>query len=161
FVPMSLDVIDRRIVEGLRERSFFLVAGSACGWQGLLDWTLRAQRGHVLMFRGRQEVPHAVSVRLKPFKAEALAAAVRPHPLTPIETDRIARTAARADGLPGRFLRLLGGTERHERPRAAGRTVMVAAETPATYGDGDLSPSVVEDESLDSRRANELYVASS
>jgi DNA-binding NtrC family response regulator len=134
FVPLSIRVQDRRLLDLVLERSLFLIARDGRGWQAALEWTLCSPRAHVLMFVGRDEVRYASSVPLTRLTPDALANAVRPQPLAPSQCERVRRAAAAAEGLPGRFARLLWSMAPPCVPRVPGSRVAVAAERSVTYG---------------------------
>ena len=86
---------------------------------------------------GNDECRSIDSVRLERVPADALVSAIRPRPLSP-DLERTARRAAeRAQGLPGRFVRLLwpqplAGDE--AKRRSTRRGLSRVAEQPAVYG---------------------------
>jgi transcriptional regulator with GAF, ATPase, and Fis domain/tetratricopeptide (TPR) repeat protein len=107
FVPLSAPLawtFGRRLVG----RSLLLIdsTNQNHGWSALLEASLRTPRPHVLLFVGKDEIRGVDGVRLEPLATDALVAAVSPA-VGRAEQARIRRVAARAQGWPGRFSRLL------------------------------------------------------
>jgi DNA-binding NtrC family response regulator/tetratricopeptide (TPR) repeat protein len=129
FVPLSA-ALASTYGQRLAGRSLLLVDSTSgnLGWSALLDASLRTPRPHVLLFVGRCEIPGVDGVRLEPLSAEALVDAVRPS-VSHQERARVRRLAARAQGWPGRFSRLLW---RRYGP-AQSKRLLRAAEQAASY----------------------------
>ena len=155
FVPVSVVCFGRRggaiepdhadaLEKALRGRSLVLLddepssgrtSGGRCGWNVLLEATLRSPRAHVLILTSRGEAQGVDGFPIDCVLPAALVAAVRPRALDAGLERRVVRAAAHADGWPGRFARLLwSGRERTaETAEGAGRPC-VAAESQAVYG---------------------------
>jgi DNA-binding NtrC family response regulator len=136
FVPLSLEIVNARILDALRGRSLFLIdrPGTARGWRGLVDSSLRSPRSHVLLLAGAEEVPRVQGVQLERLMPEALQGAIRPCGLGGAVRGRIETAARRSDGWPGHFARLLWGPAPDIRTSRASRGLTMAAEQPTTYG---------------------------
>jgi DNA-binding NtrC family response regulator len=135
FVPLAvpLDVCSRL----LRGRRLFLIATQAStGWRNLLDASLRSPRAHVLLFAGVEEVPRVDGIALERMPIQALMSAVRPVRLPPDVARQVRRAAEQADGLPGRFVRLLWrqGASISYGARPLSRPSARAAEQAVVYG---------------------------
>jgi DNA-binding NtrC family response regulator/tetratricopeptide (TPR) repeat protein len=135
FVPVGvpLDAFSRV----LRGRSLFLIAdAAAAGWKSLLHASLQSPRPHVLLFAGVDEIPSVDGIALERMSAETFVSSIRPRAL-PRDLDRRVRQAAeQADGLPGRFVRLLwrDGDGSAYAARQVPRTSVRVAEQAAAYG---------------------------
>ncbi len=142
FIPLRPSMIDTwttDIATFVHGRSLCLIVdeGSAEGWARLVEWSLRSPMPHVLLFVARREVPLVDGLELEPLPASVLAGAIQPSPTDEGERQRIHVAAGRAQGSPGRFVRLLwGGASANDAPTDRTR-VSRAAEQPTTYGEGD------------------------
>ena len=112
FVPVASRLIDSRYAGLLRGRSLFVIAdgddaGGATPWSAPLDAALSAPQPHVFLMVGEVECRSVDGVALGRVPADALVAAIRPRALS-VRRERAVRGAAvRAQGLPGRFARIL------------------------------------------------------
>ena len=137
--PLAVDTWKTDVVALVRGRSLCLIVdeGSAAGWCRLVEWSLHSPVPHVLLFLARREVPHVDGLELEPLAANVLAGAIQPSPTNKEERRRIHVAAGRAQGSPGRFVRLLwDGASGNDRPTDRTR-LSRAAEQPATYGEGE------------------------
>jgi len=139
FVPVASRLVASRYSELWRGRSLLILGDEADShrWPAFLDVAVRDAQPHVLLMIGNDECRSIDSVRLERVPADALVSAIRPRTLSP-DLERAARRAAdRAQGLPGRFVRLLwpqplAGVEAKRRPTRRGLSRV--AEQPAVYG---------------------------
>ena len=139
FVPVASRLVASRYSELWRGRSLLILGDEADShrWPAFLDVAVRNAQPHVLLMIGNDECRSIDSVRLERVPADALVSAIRPRTLSP-DLERAARRAAdRAQGLPGRFVRLLwpqplAGVE--AKRRSTRRGLSRVAEQPAVYG---------------------------
>ena len=142
FVPVASHLVASRYAELWRGRSLFVIGDEedSARWSAFLDVALREAQPHVMLMVGNDECRSIDGVRLGRVPAEAMVSAIRPRLLNH-NLERAARRAAeRAQGLPGRFVRLLWpqsqaahGAYRSGRRRGLSRV----AERPAIYGRED------------------------
>jgi len=148
FVPVASRLVASRYAELWRGRSLLVLGDEADRhrWPAFLDVAVRDAQPHVLLMVGNDECRSIDSVRLERVPADVLVSAIRPQPLSP-DLDRTARRAAdRAQGLPGRFVRLLwpqplAGDE--VKRRSTRRGLSRVAEQPAVYGREETTDDVV------------------
>ncbi len=139
FVPVSAPLIASRQADLWRGRSLFVVAESADegSWTAFLNAALQHAEPHVLLLVGEDECRSIGTIVVPRLPIEGLVAAVWPSVVgSPLE--RTARRAAeRANGLPGRFVRLLWPEwKESELPErgARRRRLPRVAEAPTVYG---------------------------
>jgi DNA-binding NtrC family response regulator len=144
FVPLDVRLASSAVAALLRGRSLCLIdrSGGAAGWEALLAAVVGAAKPHILLFAGREEVPRTAGAALEPLAAETLIAAVRPRALANGVAGRIGCAALKADGRPGRFVRLLWGIGTSH-PEAGGRATLRVAEQPESYGNAATAASAV------------------
>jgi DNA-binding NtrC family response regulator len=139
FVPVASRLVASRYAEMCRGRSLFVIGdeGDNNRWPAFVDVAVRDAQPHVLLMVGNGECRSIDSVRLDRVTADALISAIRPQPLGRSLERLVRRAAERAQGLPGRFVRLLwpkphaeDGADR----RSARRGMARVAERPAVYG---------------------------
>ena len=140
FVPVAVSLLGGAAGSALlRGRSLLLIdderRGDVTGWARLLAASIRSPRPHVLLFAGVDDAAGVDGVALERMPASALIASIRPAACPPKLEARIRRAAEQADGLPGRFVRLLwreaaGRYAPRRRPGTFGR----AAEQAVGYG---------------------------
>ena len=140
FVPISARLVARGCAGFdfgvLNGRSVFVIEdgdsdGESVWRRALVDVAIRSPRPHVATFTSREDAVGAAGAALARLSAASLIAAIRPEHLT--LDARVRRAAERADGLPGRFIRLLHGSLDESR-RAGGEAILVAAERAPFYG---------------------------
>ena len=142
FVPIASRLVASRHAELWRGRSLFVIGDEGDGnrWSAFLDVAFGNALSHVLLMVGNEECRSIDGVRLDRVPVEAMVSALRPQPLSQ-HLERAARGAAeRAQGLPGRFVRLvwpqvLAG-DRDDRPSMR-RGLPRVAERPEAYGRED------------------------
>jgi DNA-binding NtrC family response regulator/tetratricopeptide (TPR) repeat protein len=144
FVPVASRLVASRYAELWRGRSLFVIGDEedSARWSAFLDVALRDAQPHVMLMVGNDECRSIDGVRLGRVPAEAMVSAIRPRLLNH-NLERAARRAAeRAQGLPGRFVRLLWP----QSPAAHGahrsglrRGLSRVAERPALYGREDAA----------------------
>jgi DNA-binding NtrC family response regulator len=138
FVPLS-NGVPFRVVSALDGRTVCLIdrRGGIGVWEQLLDRLIVAPRPHVLVSIGATALPGARRLHLERIPAEALIQSVTPRSESTSLRRAIERAAARAEGLPARFVEGLWGIP----AQAAGRPR--AAETPPVYGDDTAGTALV------------------
>ena len=143
FVPVAARLIASRQAELWQGRSLFVVADSAdqdC-WTAFLSAALKDPQPHVLLLIGEHEDRSIDGVAVRRLPIDVLVAAVQPSVIGGRLERTVRRAAERAEGLPGRFARLLWPEWGRGEPRAAaaqGSRLPRVAEQSAVYGvDGD------------------------
>ena len=145
FVPVASRLVASRFAEVWRGRSLFVIGNEEDRhrWSAFLDVALRDAQPHVLLMVGHEECRSIDGVRLGRVPADAMVSAIRPRPLSHGLERAVRQAAERAQGLPGRFVRLLwpqslagDGAEDHSSPRPRLSRV---AERPAVYGREDAA----------------------
>jgi DNA-binding NtrC family response regulator/tetratricopeptide (TPR) repeat protein len=138
LVPIAAPMIDSPLAELWRGRSLFIVAadGDAATWRLFVGATVRTARPHVLLIVSDLEHRFVDGVGLRRLGVDALVASILPAVAGTPHEDSARRIAERAQGLPGRFARLLHpgpiGAVRHD--SAWVHEAPIAAEQPMTYG---------------------------
>jgi two-component system, NtrC family, response regulator AtoC len=137
FVPMSAHLLGTPVGDLLEGRAVCVIDDGQSAWRrGLIDVSIRSPRPHVVVCTAREDPRGIAGIRLARLAAAALVAAVRP---TELAADpRIRRAAERADGLPGRFARLIHGTH-YGFVRQRMRAAIAAAERAPVYGEGEVA----------------------
>jgi DNA-binding NtrC family response regulator/tetratricopeptide (TPR) repeat protein len=140
FVPVAASLIGSRQEPLWSGRSLFVIAdaGDERVWQTFVRAAMTEARPHVLLVIGEQECRSIDGVGVAALPADALVSAIRPQALEgrPLRTVRAA--AERAQGLPGRFVRLLWPTwdsDRRSTPTSIRSTVSRVAEQQVVYGE--------------------------
>ena len=138
FVPISVRLLASPLASAIDGRSVFLIDDEMSAWpRGLIDAAMRSPRAHVVLAVSREDMRGISSVGLSRLSPASLAAAVRP---THAGGDpRVRRAAERAEGVPGRFLRLLKGSGYERDMQAA--AVAMAAERAPVYGASSVAGS--------------------
>ena len=138
FVPVATPLVESPFVGLWRGRSLFIVAAEtdAAGWRRFVAATVRTARPHVLLIVSEQEHRFIDGVGLRRLGADALVASIVPAVTGTPHEEQARRLAERAQGLPGRFARLLNvgfiGVTRLE--SGLMRETSMAAEQPVAYG---------------------------
>ena len=138
FVPMSVHLLGSAVATLLDGRAVCVIDDEQSAWRrGLIDVAIRSPHPHMVLCTSRENLRGTAGIRLARLSPAALAAAVRPAGLA--ADARIRRAAERADGIPGRFARLIHGTRygpaRHRTPVA-----FRVAERAPVYGVGEGAP---------------------
>ncbi len=143
--PATAPAVAQAVVKMLDGRSLCLIvdSGPVAGWRGLVEWSLGHPHGHVVLFAGRQEVPHVDGLALDRVEAEALVDAIRPESLDVSTRRRVEQAAQRAKGIPGRFIQLLWGVNAVPNSRMVALGTK-AAEHHVSYGEGTDRQSLLE-----------------
>ena len=151
FVPVDIAIVRLLPSSIFRNRSLCLIDdGAACNrWSVLAAVANAVPRPHVLVVAGAEEAGSFGGVRLEPVSPERLIAAVRPAPSRQEFVRQIARAASAAQGLPGRFARLLW--RNNGSPLWTTRVVSAresrVAEQPLVYGTEELRSSMAGERS--------------
>jgi hypothetical protein len=144
FIPVDIAIVRLLPPSLLRNRSLCLLDdGAACNrWSVLAAVANTAARPHVLIVAAAEEAGSFGHVRLEPLSPERLIAAVWPAPAREEFARQITRAAVSAQGLPGRFARLLWRD--NGRPLwtkgGVGARVSRVAEQPLVYGAEEPPP---------------------
>jgi hypothetical protein len=126
-VPISAELLALPLASAIDGRSVFLIDDETSAWaRGLLDAAMRSPRAHVVVCTSREDIRGISGVGLPRLSPTSLAAAVRPRRAG--ADPRIRRAAERADGIPGRFTRLIYGDRVRKRAGAADAGLAQVAE---------------------------------
>ena len=140
YVPLAVRLLDSPLADAIVGRSVFLIDDAlAAGryYRGLLDAAIRSPRRHVLVCASREDMRGVSGVRLARLSPASLAAAILP--IRAGADPRVRRAAERADGIPGRFVRLIHGTQyAPNRPQVS--VVTKAAERAPVYSVYGVDP---------------------
>ena len=144
FVPVAAALISSRLSELWSGRSLFVIAdGAAEGvWRAFLNASLKDAQRHVLLLVGEREHRSIGGVGAGRVSVDALVSAIVPPLLDRRSQQRVRLAAERANGMPGRFARLLWPEwkGRHVLRQSTGRPgVSRVAEQQAVYGRAEPS----------------------
>src|SRR5262249_7722898 len=120
FVPIAAPLLESPLADLWRGRSLFMIAAEsdAAAWRLFVGATVRTARPHVLLIVSEQEHRVIDGVGLRRVGADALVASIVPLVTGTPHEEPARRIAERAQGLPGRFARLLNvgllGVHRHD-----------------------------------------------
>jgi DNA-binding NtrC family response regulator len=136
MVPLSVDALAWLPARLRRAHTLLVIADEArvSPWRAFVALAIQAPGPHVLLISSEEEVAGAHCAPLERVPAGALVESVRPVRLPERTVRRVRRAAARADGLPGRFVRSLWPEARAPEAHAAAATRRRVAEQPAPYG---------------------------
>ena len=140
YVPISASFVSSRHAQLWEGRSLFVIADSEQEgvWQAILNASLQDPQRHVLLLVGEREHRHIEGVAVGRLSSDDLISTVRPHMVDRRLAQRVRRVADRAQGLPGRFARLLWPQwmAEHRPPRSSSVASRVSrvAERQAVYG---------------------------
>ncbi len=138
FVPISVRLLASPLATAIDGRSLFLIDDELSAWpRGLIDAAVSSPRAHVVVCVSREDTRGISSVGLPRLSPASLVAAVLP--IHAGANPRVRQAAERADGVPGRFARLLHGPEyeSHKQVTAVAR----AAERAPVYGASSIAAS--------------------
>ncbi|MCU1384518.1 MAG: hypothetical protein JWL71_3215, partial [Acidobacteria bacterium] len=109
FIPVAARLVTSRQAELWRGRTLFVIvdASDEGSWAAMLNAALAAAQPHVLLIVGEQERRSIGGVVVRRMPVDALVSAVWPAVSGGALERTVRRAAERADGLPGRFARLL------------------------------------------------------
>jgi len=144
FVPVAAALISSSLSKLWSGRSLFVIAdGAAEGvWRAFLNASLKDARRHVLLLVGEHEHRSIGGLGAGRVSVDALVSAIVPPLLDRRSQQRVRVAAERANGMPGRFVRLLWPewkghhVTRHSTSRPG---VSRVAEQQAVYGRAESS----------------------
>ena len=144
FVPVASRLVSSRYADLWRGRSLFVIGDEEDNnrWPAFLDVALRDAQPHVMLMVGNEECRSIDGVRLGVVPADAMVSAIVPRLLSHDLERAVRRAAERAQGLPGRFVRLLWRqSPAADRAARSGlrRGLSRVAERPAVYGREDAT----------------------
>ena len=149
FVPVAAALISSRLSQLWSGRSLFVIAdGAAEGvWRAFLNASLKDAQRHVLLLVGEREHRSIGGVAAGRMSIDALASALVPPALDRRAEQRVRLAAERANGVPGRFARLLWPEWKghHVLRQPTGRPgVSRVAEQQAVYGRAEPSENLFD-----------------
>jgi tetratricopeptide (TPR) repeat protein len=149
FVPVKATLISSRLSELWSGRSLFVIAdeGEEGVWRAFLNASLKDAQRHVLLLVGEREHRSIGGVGVGRMSVDALASTIVPPTLDRRSEQRVHLAAERANGVPGRFVRLLWPewkghhVTRHSTSRPGASRV---AEQQAVYGRAESSENLFD-----------------
>ena len=147
YIPVAASLISSCQAQMWEGRSLFVIADSALEgvWQAFLNASLKDPQRHVLLLVGEREQRHIAGAAVGRMSIDAMTSAVRPQVLDRRLAQRVRRAAERAEGLPGRFARLLWPdwiTTHRPRAPVIRPSASRVAEQQAVYGRPDSADEV-------------------
>ena len=143
FVPLAVDLLDSPLESVVHGRSVFLLDDErSAGSRALADLAVRSHRRHVIVRASIEDARGLPGIGLSRVPVADLIAAVVSPASAP--DARVRRAAERADGNPGRFIRLIRGVRTEARRTAVAVTTFVsrAAERAPVYGSAGASAAI-------------------
>jgi DNA-binding NtrC family response regulator/tetratricopeptide (TPR) repeat protein len=131
LVPVCVRLLESPLASALAGRTVCVIDDARGTWRrGLVHVSIKSPRPHVVLYTAPEDPRGVPGVRLTALSPSALVGAVRPAQLA---TDpRIRKAAERAEGIPGRFVRYVRGTN-YDQVRHR-MSVAIAAERAPIYG---------------------------